>query len=107
MYIFCFSNIQIILHVAYNILNRLIKNKTSSQFTYFLQYFSSTGAIRMNEQAQLYVYSSDRLLVWVGGSEAVCVVPDKDPVPRFVQHGGVVAATLTLAPQHQLAQLLV
>ena len=60
----------------------------------------------MNEQAQLYVYSFDRL-VWVGGSEAVCVVPDKDPVPRFVQHGGVVAATLTLAPQHQLAQLLV
>ena len=40
-------------------------------------------------------------------SEAVCIVPDKDPVPRFVQHGGVVAATLTLAPQHQLAQLLV
>ena len=62
----------------------------------------------MNEQGQLYVrmYSFD-WLVWVGGSDAVCIVPDKDPVPRFVQHGRVVAATLTLAPQHQLAQLLV
>ena len=54
----------------------------------------------------MWMYSFDRL-VWVGGSEALCIVPDKDPVSRFVQHGAVVAARVTLAPQHQLAQLLV
>ena len=50
------------------------------------------------------MYSFDRL-VWVGGSKALCIVPYKDPVSRFVQHGAVVAARVTLAPQHQLADL--
>ena len=33
-------------------------------------------------------------------------MPGKDPFSRFVQHGGVVAARVTLDRQHQLADLL-